>query len=37
MKQFLIMKMGGKEILRILSMGGSAYPLDELKHAGVDF
>jgi oligoendopeptidase F len=23
--------------LEFLSMGGSAYPLDELKHAGVDF
>ncbi len=26
-----------KKYLEFLSMGGSAYPLDELKHAGVDF
>ena len=26
-----------KRYLEFLSMGGSAYPLDELKHAGVDF
>ncbi len=26
-----------KPYLEFLSMGGSAYPLDELKHAGVDF
>ena len=25
-----------KKYLEFLSMGGSAYPLDELKHAGVD-
>ncbi len=26
-----------KKYLEFLSMGGSAYPIDELKHAGVDF
>lgn len=26
-----------KKFLEFLSMGGSAYPIDELKHAGVDF